>query len=129
MYQLEVKRKDPSLSPSILFRRYREFDEMHSKLLQCFPSEQLPPLPGKIFIPGKSHTRQVLWVVECWGYTQWVVEGWGYTQWVVECWGYTQWLVEGWRYMQWLVEGWGYTQWLVEGWGYTQWLVECWGYT
>ena len=59
VYQLEVKRKDPSLSPSILFRRYREFDEMHSKLLQCFPSEQLPPLPGKIFIPGKSHTRQV----------------------------------------------------------------------
>ena len=63
VYQLEVKRKDPSLPPSILFRRYREFDEMHSKLLQCFPSEQLPPLPGKIFIPGKSHTRQV--GVEC----------------------------------------------------------------
>ena len=59
VYQLQVKREDLSAPPSTLFRRYREFDEMHSKLLQCFPNDPLPPLPGKIFIPGKSHTRQV----------------------------------------------------------------------
>ena len=59
VYQLQVKREDLSAPPSTLFRRYREFDEMHSKLLQCFPNDLLPPLPGKIFIPGKSHTRQV----------------------------------------------------------------------
>jgi len=57
MYQIEVKRSSPEKEK--IFRRYREFDELQSKLMQCFPDAQLPQLPGKILIPGKSHTKQV----------------------------------------------------------------------
>ncbi len=57
MYQIEVKRSSPDKEK--IFRRYREFDELQNKLMQCFPDAQLPQLPGKILIPGKSHTKQV----------------------------------------------------------------------
>ena len=57
VYQIEVKRSAPGKEK--IFRRYREFDELQSKLEQCFPDADLPQLPGKIFIPGKSHTKQV----------------------------------------------------------------------
>ena len=57
VYQIEVKRGAPEKEK--IFRRYREFDELQSKLEQCFPDAALPHLPGKIFLPGKSHTKQV----------------------------------------------------------------------
>ena len=56
---MEVHRKGAPEKEKI-FRRYREFDELQSKLEQCFPDFDLPQLPGKIFIPGKSHTKQVI---------------------------------------------------------------------
>ena len=58
IYQIEVYR-DSSVTRSVVFRRYREFDELHRKLLQCFPEDNLPQLPGKIFTPGKSNTKEV----------------------------------------------------------------------
>ncbi len=63
MYQIEVKRSSPDKEK--IFRRYREFDELQNKLMQCFPDAQLPQLPGKILIPGKSHTKQVSKQAEC----------------------------------------------------------------
>lgn len=58
VYQIEVQRGAAPEKEKI-FRRYREFDELHRKLEQCFPDIELPQLPGKIFVPGKSHTKQV----------------------------------------------------------------------
>jgi len=55
VYQIEVKRSGPEKEK--IFRRYREFDELQNKLVQCFPDTPLPHLPGKILIPGKSHTK------------------------------------------------------------------------
>ena len=57
VYQIEVKRSAPDKEK--IFRRYREFDELQNKVMQCFPDTSLPQLPGKILIPGKSHTKQV----------------------------------------------------------------------
>ena len=58
MYQIEVYR-DCTTTKSVIFRRYREFDELHRKLAQYFPEDTLPVLPGKIFTPGKSNTKEV----------------------------------------------------------------------
>ena len=55
VYQIQVTR-DQSLTT--LFRRYREFDELHKRLVLCFPSDSLPNFPGKTFLPGKSRTRE-----------------------------------------------------------------------
>ena len=59
LYQIEVVRTDPQLEPSTIFRRYSEFDELHSKLASSFSSVTLPNLPGKIYVPGKSNSREV----------------------------------------------------------------------
>ncbi len=59
VYEIEVCRVDPTHPKSTIFRRYREFDELLTKLSQHFASEALPQLPGKIYVPGKSHTKQV----------------------------------------------------------------------
>ena len=45
---------------TMLFRRYREFDELHSRLTLCFPSDNLPNFPGKTFLPGKSRARETV---------------------------------------------------------------------
>lgn len=58
MYRIEVYR-DCTTTKSVIFRRYREFDELQRKLAQYFPEDTLPVLPGKIFTPGKSNTNEV----------------------------------------------------------------------
>ena len=59
LYQIEVVRTDPQLEPSTIFRRYSEFDELQTKLASSFPNVTLPNLPGKIYMPGKSNSREV----------------------------------------------------------------------
>lgn len=43
-----------------LFRRYREFHELHNRLLLCFPGDNLPTFPGKKYMPGKSHAKETV---------------------------------------------------------------------
>ena len=57
VYQLQVTR---SQSSTTLFRRYREFDELHSRLALCFPGDNLPNFPGNTFLPGKSRARETV---------------------------------------------------------------------
>ncbi|KAL5502372.1 hypothetical protein EMCRGX_G009134 [Ephydatia muelleri] len=59
LYQIEVVCTDPQLEPSTIFRRYNKFDKLHCKLASCFPKVKLPNLPGKIYTPGKSNSRQI----------------------------------------------------------------------
>ncbi len=66
MYQIEIYR-DCSAKKSVIFRRYREFNELQRKLAQYFPDENLPVLPGKIFTPGKSNTKEVCHNTYCTG--------------------------------------------------------------
>jgi len=42
----------------LVFRRYSEFHEMHTKLMAQFPDHTLPTLPGKIYV-GRSQVRHV----------------------------------------------------------------------
>lgn len=58
VYQIKVYRK--SLKASTLFRRYREFHEMHTRLIQSFPEKPLPLLPGKILMRHKSLSKQTV---------------------------------------------------------------------
>lgn len=56
-----MTRCDSSKQTDLIFRRYSEFDELHTKLVECFPNEKnLPQLPRKKYLPGRSHTREVL---------------------------------------------------------------------
>ena len=56
MYQIQVTRAQVGVTT--LFRRYREFDELHGRLGLCFPGDNLPTFPGKTYLPGKSRTRE-----------------------------------------------------------------------
>ncbi|CAI8040303.1 Phosphatidylinositol 4-phosphate 3-kinase C2 domain-containing subunit alpha [Geodia barretti] len=58
VYQIQVTR--PQVSMTMLFRRYREFDELHCRLTLCFPGDELPGFPGKTYIPGKSRARETV---------------------------------------------------------------------
>lgn len=44
----------------MLFRRYREFDELHRRLTLCFPGDDLPTFPRKTYLPGKSRARETV---------------------------------------------------------------------
>lgn len=44
--------------PSFVFRRFRQFHELHLKLMEAFPEKNLPRLPSKIYI-GRSQIRAV----------------------------------------------------------------------
>lgn len=59
VYQIQVTRVDSSLPVSNIFRRYSEFSELHGKLVECFPQDNLPQLPSKTFLPGLSTTKEV----------------------------------------------------------------------
>ena len=41
-----------------VFRRYREFHELHTKMVSQFPDHTLPTLPNKIYF-SRSQVRQV----------------------------------------------------------------------
>ena len=58
VYQIQVTR--PQVGMTALFRRYREFDELHCRLTLCFPGDELPGFPGKTYIPGKSRARETV---------------------------------------------------------------------
>lgn len=57
VYQVQVTRQQ---SRTTLFRRYREFGELHNRLLLCFPGVNLPNFPGKTYLPGKSHAKETV---------------------------------------------------------------------
>ena len=44
--------------PSFVFRRFNQFHELHTKLTEAFPDNNLPKLPSKIYI-GRSQIRVV----------------------------------------------------------------------
>jgi phosphatidylinositol-4-phosphate 3-kinase len=67
IYQIQVVRADPVHQDTIIFRRYSEFHELHSKLAECFPNESnLPQLPRKKYMPGQSYSREVssIWPIQ-----------------------------------------------------------------
>jgi phosphatidylinositol-4-phosphate 3-kinase len=58
VYQIQVTR--PPSSTTTLFRRYREFNELHNRLVLCFPGDNLPTFPGKTYLPGKSRAKETV---------------------------------------------------------------------
>lgn len=58
VYQVQVTRGQSEVMT--LFRRYSEFDELHSRLSLCFPGDTLPNFPGKTYLPGKSRARETV---------------------------------------------------------------------
>ncbi|XP_011404735.1 PREDICTED: phosphatidylinositol 4-phosphate 3-kinase C2 domain-containing subunit beta-like [Amphimedon queenslandica] len=58
-YQIQVTRRDSAKQVDLIFRRYSEFHELQTKLVECFPNEtNLPHLPKKTYLPGTSYTRE-----------------------------------------------------------------------
>ena len=57
VYHISVCREGSK--PAHIFRRYREFHEMHTKLFQSFSDAPLPQLPGKVLVRHKSLSKQV----------------------------------------------------------------------
>lgn len=57
VYVLQVFREHQR-DPTLVFRRYSEFQEFHTKLMDMFPSARLPVLPGSIIL-GRTHVQRV----------------------------------------------------------------------
>ena len=55
VYLIEVTRPH---NKELVFRRYSEFHEMHTKMVANFPDHTFPALPGKIYV-GRSQVRHV----------------------------------------------------------------------
>ncbi len=56
VYVVRVQRENGVAST--VFRRFREFHELHAKLVATFPKTDLPTFAQKIYV-GRSHTRAV----------------------------------------------------------------------